>query len=225
MKIQTGCALSCVALVLANCSDPPPSSSATTGIVVTAEEASRPLRKMTAWRYSTQHDDLHDRDGKQACVRSTDILSQGAPYHDTTASVCVRQNPRFGTAVFITLDSPGQMICSINDCSLKVRFDKGPVRRVQALTASDGSEDTLFFGGSRSMIEQIRRSSTMVVEVRLYQNGSQTVTFPTAGLEWPSAAPPRHHPQDAAAAAEPPKKATLQSEEIGGEKSSSGPNQ
>jgi hypothetical protein len=141
---------------------------------------------LSGWVYQNLPDALQDKPTKLACTHSLDEIHQDLPYSDTGARLCIRQSPRSGSAAFVTLDGDGQVLCDIVDgCTLHVRFDRGPVVNFAAAGPADNSTNVVFFERPSALTRRLRNSSTAVVELRIYQNGDQPLTFDTSGLKWP----------------------------------------
>jgi hypothetical protein len=137
------------------------------------------------WVYTSTADAMSDKETKKACTTSTNEIVQAFPYHNTTAHLCVRQSPKWGLDAFVELDDSGQILCGIESCSLPVRFDKKPTQKYPAVGAADNSTNIIFIRRSAGLVAELKKSSSTAVEVTLFENGVQPLTFNTAGLEWP----------------------------------------
>ena len=156
--------------------------SATNSAVAAAPATAAPV---TAWTYSASTDAMNDAQTRTACVTSNNEVTQTFPYKDVDAQLCIRKSPRYGLDAYVQLNGDGQILCDIEGCSLHVRFDKGAAGSFPAVSAADNSTNIIFIRRTPALIEALKRSSTTVVEVRLYQNGDQDLRFDTAGLRWP----------------------------------------
>jgi hypothetical protein len=136
------------------------------------------------WSYTQTSDALHDKPTKTACTTSTNKVILSPPYSDVDAELCIRQSPQYGLDVFVKLDGDGQILCDLEGCSIPVRFDSGPLGRFGGASAADNSSNIIFLHGASKLIAAMKRSKTTVVQIRLYQDGDQAMTFPTAGLKW-----------------------------------------
>ena len=169
------------AVSLASCSDPAarPSSSSS------RDDSAPPSPPINPWQYSTYTDPLHDRPNRTACISSTDLVRQTAPYSDVTAELCLRQDAEGRSSVYVHLNGSGQLLCDIESCILNARFDKGPVVHVAGGEPSDHSSNFLFLGNGGSLISKIKASRQTVIELNVYESGSQPIRFDTSGLDWP----------------------------------------
>lgn len=68
---------------------------------------------------------------------------------------------------------------------MHVSFDKQGVRNFPAVGAVDSSTNIIFIRRASALIAGLKKSSSTVVELNLYQAGMQTLTFKTDGLKWP----------------------------------------
>lgn len=137
------------------------------------------------WIYNEEADALHDAKTKTACTTSQDQVHLSFPYHDTDAQLCVRVGPRFGADAYVQLNADGQILCGVEGCATHVRFDKGAVQTFPSWGAADNSTNIIFLHRTPALVAALKKSSSTVVELQLYQAGMQTLTFRTAGLKWP----------------------------------------
>lgn len=140
----------------------------------------------TAWRYTVDRDGMSDGVTRTACVQSSDRVQQSFPYEDTGGRLCVRDSPRWGIDVYLSLNGDGQILCSsFDDCTIRVRFDDGAAQSFSAVGPADHSTTSLFFRNASRAITGLRSADQTRIEFQLYQQGTQYLTFPTAGLTWP----------------------------------------
>jgi hypothetical protein len=66
-----------------------------------------------------------------------------------------------------------------------VRFDKRPTQKFPAVGAADNSSNIIFIRRTAGLVAALKKSSTSAIEVTLYENGVQPLTFNTADLKWP----------------------------------------
>lgn len=143
-----------------------------------------PAAPQYAWTYTEDVDSMSDRKTRMACVDSTDTVNLDWPYKPTTAELCIRNSPKFGFDVFYRLNGDGQILCdSYDGCSIKVRYGDAPAGRNGALTSADHSSEIVFLTGARNVAARLAKAKVTRMELTYYQAGSQTVTFPTAGLD------------------------------------------
>lgn len=194
LLLAVGCVLALfVALVVIGSLQPSqtPSKPASTPVQATAPVAppepakpAPPLEPVYAWRYDEDVDSMSDRKTLTACVNSTDTVNLDSPYEPVTAALCIRNSPKFGFDVFFKLNGDGQILCdSYDGCTIKIRYGEAPAGRNGALTAADHSSNIIFLTGARNVAARLAKAKTTLMELTYYQAGSQTVSFPTAGLD------------------------------------------
>lgn len=136
------------------------------------------------WQYSESRDAMHDVPAKYACVTSTNEIEQKWPYHNATADLCLRRRPSGRLESYINLNADGQLICGVEGCRLPFRFDSGGIVSYSASGTTDNDSKVLFIEGAPSLLAHLHKANQTVIEVTLYQNGTQQLIFKTAGLTW-----------------------------------------
>lgn len=137
------------------------------------------------WRVDERTDPLTDETIKTACVTSQNQVYLSPPYGPRGAQLCIRQHPKFGRDVYLTLDGSGQILCnSYSGCTIQIRFDDKAVQSFSGEEPSDNSSEMIFVANDTRFISAARSASRIRVQVEFYQNGIQTFDFPAKGLEW-----------------------------------------
>jgi len=140
----------------------------------------------TSWTYSEETDDLTGKKTKFACTTSTNEARLDFPYHNVTAKLCIRKSVKFGLDAYVALDGDGQILCSSYEgCSVRTSFDKGPIKTFSASESADHSSNIIFINGVPRLITELKKSNSVVIELKFYQAGNQDLTFKTDGLVWP----------------------------------------
>jgi hypothetical protein len=153
---------------------------------VTPAPIAPPPPPPSAWDYQFSKDALTDATETRACTTSTNQAQLTSPYKDTSLRLCIRQNPRSGLNVFFWLENGGQFVCrSLDGCSVQVRFDSNPPSAYSVAEPSDYSSDTLFISNASRFLANAKKSERFIIEVNLYDAGSQSIFFDSQGLEWP----------------------------------------
>jgi hypothetical protein len=142
--------------------------------------------KPTNWTYSEEVDPMTDKKTEFACTTSINEVTQNFPYHETYAQLCIRSAPRSGLNAYFQLNENGQLLCDLEGCSLPIRFDGEKARRFPAVGPSDHSTTTLFINATSSLVAKLKKAKTTIVEIQLFENGTQDIQFDTSGLEWPA---------------------------------------
>ena len=174
---------------LAPSAEPPPLA-ATPGSMREAGNAAAAANPGN-WQYTTNRDEMRNADEQIARVQSTNSLQFDFPYGEAYGQISIRQSPRFGFDVFLTIDN-GQFVChSFTGGRITAKFDDAPIRNYPCNDAADGTPTILFLGNEREFLSRLRRARRLVIEVDFYQAGRQQLRFDVAGLRWGEGASPR----------------------------------
>lgn len=153
--------------------------------VAAANEAVPASDTQPTWTYTTNTDPMSDEKTELACVQSSNSIYLSPPYGETGARLCLRNSPQFGRDAYVSLNENGQILCrSYESCRIRVRFDKAPAESWSAIGPSDHSSDMVFIENRSAFERKLRTAKTTNVQLEFYQNGMQTFTFNTAGLNW-----------------------------------------
>ena len=138
------------------------------------------------WEHSSTPDPMTDKLTRTACIRSSNAVNLSSPYEPTRARLCLRDSPQHGRDAYVRLEKDGQILCrSYEECTIKVRFDKGPAQSFSAIGPSDHSTDT-FFILSRDRLERgLRSAEVTAIQAEFYQAGLQPMLFDTNRFAWP----------------------------------------
>lgn len=139
------------------------------------------------WTYGEQRDEMSGKSERHAYVTSFNSLSLPFPYAGTNmGQLLIRKHPRYGLGVIFSIDK-GQIICrSYGDgCSVKVKYDDGPVHHFSASPPDDGSSTHIFLNDPARFIAGAKKAKEIRVQATYYQGGSPALLFKTPGpLEW-----------------------------------------
>ena len=135
------------------------------------------------WIYETKEDTM-GRTVSFAEVISDNTLDFDFPYQGVQhGRLEVRETTKTGMQANVRIER-GQFLCHISECSVNIRFDDGPVRRVSAQGAADYSTTILFLESSESFFARMRKAKVLRVEAMFYQQGSRTLEFNVEGFKW-----------------------------------------
>jgi hypothetical protein len=136
------------------------------------------------WGYSTDQDAM-GRSRSFATVTSDNFLNFGFPYGGTQSGrLTIRKTTARGTEIMVAIEK-GQFVCGIEDCTVYVRFDNGPVMRFSADEPSDHSTTILFLENTSSFMAHLKQSKKVNVEATYYQEGNQSLQFNIENFRWP----------------------------------------
>lgn len=141
-----------------------------------------PVKKKT-WMYSAYTDEISGLSAQIAEIISNNSIELDSPYSGgTNALLTIRQHPRYEQALMFSVNS-GQLSCIYNNCYINIRFDDGNVFKNEVREPTDGSSDIYFLTYNKKLLNKIKASKKMFVEVTFYRQGSKTFEFNTADLD------------------------------------------
>lgn len=145
-----------------------------------------PIVTPPVWTYSETRDEMRNASTYIARLASTNRLNFAFPYHGgSTAHIIFRQSPRDGFDAMVSVSS-GQFTTCFMDCSIRVKFDDGPVQTLKVVGTDSGNAQVLFLRSGSDFMARVRRASRIVIEADFYQAGSVQMVFePSAPLVWP----------------------------------------
>ena len=135
------------------------------------------------WQYENVIDDTSGKKFIGGYVTSNNNYELDPPYSGgTSAYLMLNKHPRFGTKVTIQVNT-GQLHCQYNDCYVDVRFDDEEVIKQYVNGAADSSNNMYFFRNTNKVINKIKSSKKMYVELTFFQQGAKTFEFNTENLD------------------------------------------
>lgn len=136
------------------------------------------------WEYQTLEDSLTKKTESVAAIQSNNQVQLEFPYRGgTSAWLIARKHPRHGTDLIFQIDN-GQLLCSSYKCNIAIRIDDQPVKVLKGLESDSHSSKVIFFPNAKKLINQIKSSKTVVVEVQFYRQGAYTFEFNTTNLKF-----------------------------------------
>ncbi len=119
----------------------------------------------------------------KASINSTNLIQFEYPYTGgSTATLSIREKDG-STQAYIDV-SNGQFNRSFQNGTARIRFDgKSPVT-YSLLAAANGRANIIFFDEVRQLINQIKASKSMSVDVRFDGQPARLIEFRTANLRW-----------------------------------------
>lgn len=119
----------------------------------------------------------------KAFVMSPDSLKFSFPYTGgSTATLTIRQiDDR--TTVYLEV-SKGQFNRSFQGGDARIRFDGKPTIKYSFSAAENGRANIIFFNSEQALIDQLKASRKIIIDVEFYAQGRRQIAFRTAGLDW-----------------------------------------
>lgn len=137
-----------------------------------------------SWFYNSRRDEVRGETIHTARLTSENEVNFDFPYAGgSRLAITVRKHPEWGEDVLFQI-SDGQFTCGIDDCSGTINFGDGP----ETLTLSESADhdsQTLFATYGPAIIDKLKTSERVTVELPFYQEGNRQFTFVTKGLVWP----------------------------------------
>jgi hypothetical protein len=139
----------------------------------------------SGWEYTSTPDEMRGKATESACIESETELHFAFPYNGgSRGELCFRRSPKFGDAVYLTIQN-GQFLCSqFLSCHVRAKFDQNPIWTLPAAEAADGSMNTIFIRAYGKMMRSIKKSKKLIVEANFYQAGEQQLEFDVSGFNW-----------------------------------------
>lgn len=138
------------------------------------------------WRYSENEDQMSGKRITHAQLESNNSLKLEFPYAGTNyGRIYVRQHPKHGRNVLVTIDK-GQILCnSYQGCSASIRFDDKPPMKFSASESGDHDSKVIFLNDAKRFIDAASKAKKVLVQVTIYQSGDQVLEFYSAApLSW-----------------------------------------
>jgi len=138
------------------------------------------------WEYRDHTDEMRGAATHVACLPSSEPLNFSFPYQGgQTAHICFRQSPQHGFDAWLDVDR-GQFLCHFGGCSVRVKFDDGPVQTFRAVRSEGGDPTMIFLNGGQRFLAATRTAHRILVEADFYRDGTYQIHFNDAGgLVWP----------------------------------------
>ncbi|HEY4194701.1 MAG TPA: hypothetical protein VGM63_04145, partial [Mucilaginibacter sp.] len=101
---------------------------------------------------------------------------------DVTATITVRYS-KGKNDVLLTVNG-AIFNMTVDGMFFKVKFDDSKIEKLSAVGSSSGGYDTIFVYATKSFIKKLKASKITFIEIELYDHGTHTFKFKTAGLVW-----------------------------------------
>lgn len=134
------------------------------------------------WRYEKTLDKA-DQAVYKALITSPTLLEFGFPYAGgSTATLTIRKRDS-GTTVYLQV-SKGQFNRSFQGGTARIRFDGSPPITYSFSAAENGSANIIFFDPAEKLIDRLKKSQKIIIDVEFYAQGKRQIEFRTADLIW-----------------------------------------
>jgi hypothetical protein len=138
------------------------------------------------WQYSQITDDMTSKISETARIESENSLDLPHPYQGKNyGSLIVLKDKRVGSGFGFSIEK-GQIICdAYRGCDVAFRFDDAQPIKFHTTRSEDYSSTFLAFRDGQRFIAAASKAKKILVQVTMFQSGSQILEFKTAKpLEW-----------------------------------------
>lgn len=142
--------------------------------------------KIPNWEYNTSTDEMRGTSTKYASSVSTNTVNFDFPYSGGSKLILTLRKTGNDTDVMINI-TKGQILCDLRGCEVAFKFDDNPVQSISMVEPDSHASDMLFVAYDKTeakIINQLRNSKKLVIEVPFYQEGKKQFTFDVGDLEW-----------------------------------------
>ncbi len=138
------------------------------------------------WEYKNSKDEMRGIETKFASTVSANTVNFDFPYNGGSKLIMALRKTGTDTDVMLSI-SKGQILCDFRNCEVAFKFDNGNVQSITMSRPSDHSSDLLFVAYDKTkhnIINELKTSKKLVVEVQFYREGKKQFTFDVSGLNW-----------------------------------------
>ena len=150
----------------------------------TSATAAKPAASANeAWSYSEDVDKMTSAKNYYAAVNADNLLSFPFPYDGGSTATLTIRNKNNKNEVILTV-SKGQFVTSVEERSVKIRFDGARPVKYAVSESSDGSTNVVFIDNSNKLIKKLKASRTVIIQAGFYESGLKTMDFNVKGFKW-----------------------------------------
>lgn len=145
-------------------------------------EANKRVNEKNTWEYRTETNSMGDEQ-KFYSVSSTDLVYLDFPYEGgSSGTITIRKkNGRIDAIMFLV--SQGQIHTEYEGNYFRIRFDEEKPVNWSMSESATGSSDIMFFDNETALLNKIKKSKKVALEVPFYQNGCKHFVFNTENLK------------------------------------------
>lgn len=137
----------------------------------------------SGWTYASEKDKMRGGTNKTATVSATEPIRLGFPYGESTPSLVVRQDAKYGFDIYLSAN--GQFLCrTYSNDTLSVKFDNGSIREWSCAEPESGSSEIVFINQAKRFLGELKKAKEVTIEAPMYEAGRQQMTFRVEGLKW-----------------------------------------
>ena len=151
------------------------------------EKVENSIQTIQNWEYGeSDKDKLDNTTYKYSSCSSKNKVELKFPYSGgSTVEIFLRNGfKKNGNEVILEVDK-GQFMSSYDgNKKIRMKFDENPPTEYSFLNEGTGQSTTIFLDHSNSIIEKLKKSKKLIIEVEFYNNGTSQFEFDVDGLKW-----------------------------------------
>lgn len=154
------------------------------GIPAVPSPPPTPPQPGSQWSYNQESDPMTSAVTRFAGVTSTNTVSFQPPYSGAQhATLLLREHPRHGKDVILTIDR-GQILCrSYEACNVLVRFDDQKPVTYSGVGPADNSTESVFIRNYPKFIASLKKAKRVRISVNIYQEGAPVFEFDVSDFD------------------------------------------
>ena len=164
--------------------DTPSPSNSSSQTISPPAAAPAPPPLGSQWSYHQDSDAMTSAVTRFAQVTSSNTVNFQSPYSgDQHATLLLREHPRHGKDVIMTIEQ-GQILCrSYEDCNVLVRFDDQKPATYSGVGPSDGSSEHVFIRNYSKFLTNVKKAKRVRISAEIYQEGAPIFEFDVSGFD------------------------------------------
>lgn len=138
------------------------------------------------WVYNSSKDEMRGTESYYAKTLSLNSVDFDFPYNGGSKLLLTVRKNNEGNDVILRI-SKGQILCGLDGCDVAFKFDDGSVQSISMVEPDNHSSEVLFVrydNTEEKIINHLKNSKNLVVEVPFYQEGRKQFTFDVSNLNW-----------------------------------------
>lgn len=153
-------------------------------VISSTSIASSPSMPESNWGYDVDTDKMRGTKVYYAGTASINNADFQFPYNGESHLHIQIRKMNDKNEVLLTIDK-GQFDCGMDDCIVAIKFDNEAIKNYSFGEADSGRNDVLFLHSDvNAFINKLKKSNTVTVEPKFFQEGKRQFEFKTSGLEW-----------------------------------------
>ena len=116
-------------------------------------------------------------------TKSINSLNLDFPYNGKNhGEIILRNSKKYEIEILFSIDK-GQILCDVSVCRGKIKFDSSPSIKFIGGKSVDRRSDIIILQKDEHLIELLKSSKKVLIEIPLYREGNQILEFNIEGLD------------------------------------------